>query len=88
MDIRIQLLTFLFSFIYGIFYYISSFCNKKIINGKKISFQIVVTTIFVLNNVLVYSIILYKINQGVFHIYFIIVLVIGYLLGTTLHKKM
>lgn len=79
MDVKLQILSFLISFIYGCFYYLSSKYNLKLIYGKNILFRILITIIFVLNNVLIYLILLYKINTGRFHIYFLISLILGYI---------
>ena len=81
MDHKIQLLSFFVSFIFGIFFYITNYFNKKLIHKEKILFQYINTILFIINIVLLYIILIYKINQGVFHIYFIFVTVIGYLIA-------
>lgn len=86
MDYKIQLLSFLFSFLFGIFFFITNYFNKKLINNKKIIFQYMVTFIYIINIVLFYILILYKINRGVFHIYFLFMVLIGYLFATRLEK--
>jgi hypothetical protein len=47
-------------------------------------FKIIVTFIFVIDNVLLYFFILRKINNGIIHFYFILMLVVGYVIGN--HK--
>lgn len=87
MDIKVQVLSFFVSFLFGIFYYLTSWINKKLINDKHVFFQCLITFIFVLNNVLIYLIILYKTNYGDYHIYFLIILIAGYIFGNFLRKK-
>lgn len=87
MDIRIQLLSLFVSFIYGGFYYLSSLLNKKLIIGKRVIVQFLITIIFVLNNVLIYLIILYKTNCGKYHIYFMIMLALGFIFASYVCKK-
>lgn len=79
MDYKIQLLSFLASFIYGIFFCISNNLNKKLIKNEKIIFQYINTFLFIINITLLYIIIIYKINQGIFHIYFLITTLLGYI---------
>ncbi len=86
MDYKIQLLSFLFSFLFGIFFFLTNYFNKKLIANKKIFFQYVITFLYILNIVLFYILILYKINRGVFHIYFLIMVLLGYLFAMWFKK--
>lgn len=86
MDYKIQLLSFLFSFLFGIFFFITNYFNKKLITNKRMFFQYIITFLYIINIVLFYILILYKINRGVFHIYFLIMVLLGYLFATWLEK--
>lgn len=87
MNYKLQLLSFLVSFIYGIFFYITSKLNNKLIKNKSILFQYIITMLYIINLVLLYVIIIYKTNKGIFHIYFIILLVIGYIIASISAKS-
>lgn len=86
MDNILQIITLIFSFIYGFFFFylveINYLINKKTTNFIKY----LNNTIFILDMVLIYVIINYKINSGYFHIYFIITIVLGYLLANYTQK--
>ncbi len=86
MDYKIQLLSFLFSFLFGIFFFITNYFNKKLITNKRMFFQYIITFLYIINIVLFYILVLYKINRGVFHIYFLIMVLLGYLFATWLEK--
>lgn len=76
-----QLLTFIFSFLYGI---IASFLfklNYKIVNNLKRVFNNIITIIFTLDVLIIYVVLIYYLNNGYLHIYFIMTLLIGIFIG-------
>lgn len=77
MSITIQILGLLISFLYG--FLINIIEKKQHIKNKIIK----IISSFILSYILVmvYIIIFYYINGGIFHIYFILSLIIGYLLS-------
>lgn len=87
MDNKLQILTFIFSFVYGFcFFYLeklNNFLNKNI---KKFT-KYLNNTLFILNIVLTYVIINYKMNNGYFHIYFLITIVLGYFFANYIQKN-
>lgn len=85
MDYKIQILSLIFSFGYGIFFYFLSILNDKVLIKNKI-LSVIVLILFVFINALLYITILYKINFGVFHIYFLIMLALGYYVAFFLKK--
>lgn len=85
MILKVQLLALLFSFIYGIFFYFLVLLNYKFLYKNK--YSIIIDLLFIMDNVLLYFIILRKINNGVTHPYLFIVLIIGYLLTNYVDKK-
>ena len=86
MDYKIQLLSFLVSFLFGIFFCFTNYGNKKLIYNKKIIFQYIITFLYMINITLIYIVVLYKVNIGIFHIYFLIMVLLGYLFGLWIMK--
>ncbi len=81
MSSYIQVVSFFVSFVYGIIFYYVSFFNKGLICNKSIVKQFVVNLIFILDVVLIYIYVMYKINQGNIHVYYITLVVVGYWVG-------
>ena len=90
MDISIQFKTIIFSILYGVFFSLMLSINYKYLIGNKY-LSIIVSLLFVIVNVLIYFIILKKINYGIFHPYEILCIVIGFivenLLSHLVYKK-
>lgn len=85
MILRLQIYSLLFSFIYGFLFYFLVLLNKKYLYNNKFSF--VIDVLFIVNNVLIYFIILRYINNGIFHIYFSIMIILGFIIGHFMDKK-
>ncbi len=86
MTANMQLLTFIFSFLYGI---IASFLfklNYKIVNNLKRVFNNILTIIFTLDVLIIYVILVYYLNNGYLHIYFIVILLLGIYVGLSCLK--
>ena len=79
MDINIQLICIIFSFIYGAFIRVIIFLNKLLIKNNNIIVNIISNILLVYLIVLLYILIIYKINKGIFHIYFLLLILLGYL---------
>jgi len=78
MQNEIQLLSFFASFIFGIFFaFLNDLNNKLIAKGKK-GFKIAATILFIVNISLLYLFLMYRINEGVIHLYFLLFVVLGY----------
>ena len=73
MDVKIQIICMLISFLYGIFIRITSLFNKKQ--------NIIKDLLYIYIIVLLYTIIIYSINKGIFHIYFLMLILLGYLVS-------
>lgn len=86
MNSYLQLLTIIISFLYGIIFLLLTIFNKKIIYNLKSYIKYIISIIFVIDIVLVYIILLYKLNKGYFHIYFILSLFIGYIAAYLFYK--
>ena len=83
----LQIITFIVSFIFGIGFYFLTVINFKLIENFNIHLQHFLTLIYTLDMTIIYIIILYHINKGYFHIYFIFSVFIGFLMGYILDKK-
>ena len=87
MDLEIQIQSLVFSFVFGMFFsliynmiYFILLCDNKII--KMIS-----NTIYCLISTSTYFLLLYKINNGIIHPYFLLTLIIGFYIGNKDTKK-
>lgn len=87
MSVSLQIIIFLFSFVYGCIFSITARVNEYLIRGKSVLFRFIITLIYILNSVLIFLILLYKLNAGIFHIYFLIVFILGFYLTHNLCKK-
>ena len=81
MNSYIQVMSLLVSFVYGIVFYILSRFNKYIISNKNNIVKLLVTTVYVVDMVIIYLFIMYKINFGNIHHYIIISLILGFVLS-------
>lgn len=88
MDAKTQIIVLIFSYFYGFFFYYLSNINKKIINKKNKLYRSLITILFMYNIVLIYIIITYKINNGKFHPYFFIMILLGFYSSIKVTKSM
>lgn len=79
MNSYIQLICLIVSFLYGIFLYYSNIFNIKVISNKNIFFKILISILYLFNISLLYVCFLYKVNGGVLHLYFVLLIVLGYI---------
>lgn len=87
MILSIQLQVLIVSFIYGILFSYLLKLQYQFLFETKFLYKLVVTVLFVLDNCLLYFIILKTINHGMFHPYFLFSLILGFLLGNYLISK-
>ena len=86
MNLHVQIMTLLFSFLYGIFFSVFLTLNYKLIYNDTRIYRIIITFLFVTANVLIYFLILRKINNGVFHVYEILMIAFGFYVEKVLNK--
>lgn len=86
MDNDLQLLTFLFSFLFGIVFFYLLKLNYFFTSKNHTFIQYIDNTLFILNMVLLYTIINFKINDGYFHPYFIFTIILGYIFANFTQK--
>ncbi len=78
MNLYIQIISLLFSFGFGIFFSCFVYFNRKIIYNDNVFIKLFGTFLVVLIGMLLYFIILRKINYGIFHPYLLLVMTFGY----------
>lgn len=76
-----QLFLLIFSFFYGKFVYLGNRFNLFVIEKKNILIKSILSVLYVFNISLLYVVILYKINNGILNIYFIIAIILGYFIN-------
>ena len=91
-SLKIQIYTIIFSFIYGIFFSLLIDLNYKFIHSKKKFTKYLSSILIIIMSVIIYFIGIMKISYGVFHIYSILCILVGYTLasltvGTIAKKK-
>ena len=79
-----QLIPFIFSFVFGILFSFCSLFIKFMLINKKLLTKIIINYVFVIDIVLLYVYFMYKINYGNHHIYYLFMLLFGFLLGNYL----
>jgi len=77
MILEIQIKSLVFSFLFGMYFSYMIRINYKFILSLKKILRILGTFILVISNVLLYFIILLKINYGLLHIYLILMIMLG-----------
>ena len=80
MDIKLQLLCILVSFLYGMFIRLTLIINTRFNNTINVILKYLINVIYVFIIVILYIVLIYKINYGIFHLYFFIIMSIGYFL--------
>lgn len=86
MTLQIQSITLFISFLYGAFFELTLSLSSGMLYHKNYVYKIISTFVFVLLHIILYFLILQKINNGVVHIYAIISILIGYIVGYYLHR--
>lgn len=86
MELSIQLQALTVSFIYGILFSYLIKIQYRYLFESKLYYKILITTLFIFDNCLLYFLILRMINNAMFHIYFLLLIILGYLFGVKLLK--
>lgn len=87
MELHVQLLSFGVSFCYGIFFYLLLELNSRVLYSSHKFIKVFGSILFILFHVLLYFLILMKINYGYVHIYFFLCILGGYLLCKAIYKR-
>ena len=86
MSANLQLICFLASFLYGIFFGLLSKFHFNLISKYHQIFQLLISVVFVIDIVLGYILIMYHLNFGIFHLYFFFFIFVGFICSFPLHK--
>ena len=78
--LNIQVKSIIFSFLYGGLFSNFTHLNYKYIYYSKGIFKLIINIMFIVDNVLLYFLILKCINNGIIHYYFIISIIIGFII--------
>lgn len=87
MNSYIQVISFLISFVYGVIFYLFTRFNKFMLSNKNNVIKLLVTLVFVIDMVILYIYIMYRVNFGMIHPYFVAVVLIGYIAMIFLYDK-
>lgn len=87
MNLKIQILSLLFSFVFGIIFSLLVNINYRLLFSKSRIFQIIMTLVFVINCALIYFFLLKFINNGVVHPYFYLMVLIGFYFSFPITKS-
>ena len=87
MDLKIQILSLIFSFFYGIFLFIVFKLEYKCIFLIRKKYQIICNFIYCKVFSLLYFFLLLFINNGSLHLYFLLLIAFGFLLSYQMSKK-
>lgn len=87
MNLKIQIISLIFSFLYGILFSLLINFHYSLLFSKKKVLQVFFTFLFLLDMALLYFLIIRIINQGIIHIYFYLVLFLGFYLSFPILKK-
>ena len=85
MSANLQLICFLASFLYGVIFGLLSKLHFKLISKYHQIFQLLISIVFVIDIVLGYILIMYHLNLGIFHIYFLIFIFLGFISSIALY---
>ncbi len=88
MELTTQLHLLVFSFLYGVVFSILINLNYKFLYNEKKLLKTIFTIVFVLVNVLIYFLILLKINYGMLHIYSLLMIIVGFVLENIIENKL
>lgn len=80
MELKLQIISLVFSFVYGIVFSICTNLNYRFLFSRNIIFKIFFTFVFILDFALLYFLLIMKINQGIVHNYFLLSIGFGFIL--------
>lgn len=87
MELSVQIQSFLFSFVFGfLFSYVVNLGYRNLFS-KKLIYQIIWNFFIVIGGCLLYFFGMKAINHAVLHLYFYVMVIIGYLVGNIFSKR-
>ncbi len=88
MALKEQILTIILSIIYGFFFYLMIYLNKKILFQKNVFKRIISNILFIIDMILIYFVMIRYINNAVLTYYSYLFIIIGILLQKIIFIKM
>ncbi len=83
MALKFQIISLIYSFVFGLVFSLLVNLHYEILFSKKKWFRIFMNFLFVVDMALLYFLILKKINGGMIHLYFYLLILMGFFLGYT-----
>ena len=77
MDAKTQIIVLVFSYFFGFLVYFLIILNNNIIKKKRLLYRGIITILLMYNITLIYIINLYKLNGGIGHVYFFLLMGLG-----------
>jgi len=87
MTLIIQIQTIAYTFLFGLFFALFFNLLHKILFTKSIFINIITNFLFIFFTSSLYFYFLFKINDGIIHIYFLLIFLISFFLYNRLFKK-
>ena len=87
MDLFTQIKVLLFSFSYGVLFYYLVKIQKNLLFNSKTIIKIILSSLLIFNSIMIYYFLLVFLNNGIFHIYFIFSIILGFISGNKLLTK-
>ncbi len=87
MNSYVQLILIIFSLFYGFWLFRFNQFNIKVFKNKNLLIKLVGNILYINTVTLLYLFVLYKLNSGELHIYFVLLLIIGYIGGSVKYCK-
>ena len=88
MKLDIQIYSFISSFLFGLVFYFLLDIFNKLICKVNIVLKIIFSFLFVIALASLYFLILLFVNNGVVHIYFLLLILVGYILGYFINLRL
>lgn len=88
MDLKTQIISFIFSFFFGIIIALAYKISYKYLFEVKDKYKMLNSCLFITNITLIYFKIMYVINNGIIHLYFLLTTILTFIItNKNLQKK-
>ena len=84
MSLIIQLKIIVISIVFGILFSYLTKIQYKLLFNSNIIIKSIISFLFVFNMTLLYFLLLKYLNEGIFHINFFLIIILGYIIGNKL----
>ena len=87
MSLIIQIQSLAYNFLFGIYFALLFNLSYKILFTKNLFINLFTNTIFIFSNIILYFYIIFRINDGIIHIYFLFIFLLSFFLYNQLFQK-